>query len=657
MKLSETQKKRIGIYSFFDKDGIVDGYVEYFLRDFYNNVDELVIVSNGRLRASERDKLAYFTTRVIERVNEGFDIWGYKAGMDYVGWERLCEFDEVILANNTMLGPIYPLSDMFESMAGKDLDFWGITRHYAFDFDPYGYTEYGYVPEHIQSYFMVFRKSMVSSYDFQDYWNDLPMLATYEEAVGYHETCFTKRFADKGFLWDTYVDTEDMKTLNPFPLMVYPKELIRDKKCPIFKRRTFFQPYDWVLENSVGQAASDLMKYLEEETDYPVDLIWDNLLRTCHQEDLVRNMGLTFPLSSLYSSSDCEAEIKKNRVALVMHLYYEDLLAESFSYACAMPETTDVYITTNSDEKKTLIEDYFKKGKFHHLEVRVIANRGRDVSSILVGVKDVIMNYDIACFVHDKKTSQVKPGSVGEGFSYKLFQNTLYNKTFVANVIDTFIKNPRLGILSPPMPVHADYFSLVGNEWGPNYRITRRLAKELGLKVPMDPNKIAIAPYGTFFWFRPEAMKLLYAKDWQYEDFPPEPNKTDGTILHACERIYSLSVQAAGYYPGILLSDHMASLEYTALNYYVREYNKVISNRNGVGKFLLMRDGLFDTNCTGNMTWQEEKRELLLELEKLEHKVKLLERSRKRKPENSKNDRKPEGRAEELFKRIIKRLQ
>ena len=49
--------KRIAIYSFFDKQGIVDGYVEYFLDDFVNNVNDMIIVSNGQLEQSQRAKL------------------------------------------------------------------------------------------------------------------------------------------------------------------------------------------------------------------------------------------------------------------------------------------------------------------------------------------------------------------------------------------------------------------------------------------------------------------------------------------------------------------------------------------------------------------------------------------------------------------------
>ncbi len=38
--------------------------------------------------------------------------------------EKLVKFDEMIMMNFTIMGPVYPLNEMFECMDAKDLDFW-----------------------------------------------------------------------------------------------------------------------------------------------------------------------------------------------------------------------------------------------------------------------------------------------------------------------------------------------------------------------------------------------------------------------------------------------------------------------------------------------------------------------------------------------------
>ena len=38
---------------------------------------------------------------------------------------------------------------------------------------------------------------------------------------------------------------------------------------------------------------------------------------------------------------------------------------------------------------------------------------------------------------------------------------------------------------------------------GCNFEKSREVADKLGITIPMSEDKEALAPYGTFFWFRP----------------------------------------------------------------------------------------------------------------------------------------------------------
>jgi rhamnosyltransferase len=201
------------------------------------------------------------------------------------------------------------------------------------------------------------------------------------------------------------------------------------------------------------------------------------------------------------------------------------------------------------------------------------------------------MNYDYVCFVHDKKVGQLDWGIKGDSFSYQCFENLLKNSIFVENVVDVFEKNPRLGLLSPPPPGFADYYFTFGFAWGGNYPVTKKLADELNLNVPISQDKEPIAPLGTMFWFRPQALKILFDRDWDYSDFPKEPNAKDGTLLHAIERIYPFVTQQAGYYPAWILVDTFAKLEVTNLNFMLGELNKKLFQIYGFNT----HHGLIDT--------------------------------------------------------------
>ena len=571
--------KRLGIYFFYDKQGIVDRFVPYFLDDLCKNLTKLIIICNGKLNDEGKEILSKYG-EVIVRENKGFDVWAYKTALQHVGWEELETYEEVVMLNSTIMGPMYSLSETFTKMNDKDLDFWGLTKYFKYDGDPFGCIEYGYIPDHIQSHFIVCRNSLVKSKDFHDYWDHMPMIHNYSEAIGKHEAIFTKHFADMGYKWDVSVNVDELRNYSGYPLMMCPTKLIKEYRCPIFKRRSFFHDKDDYLRNTTGESVTELYNYIKNETDYNEDFIWEAILRDYHQSDIVKNMNLTYIMPSKVKYQNTF----KSKIALLIHLYFPDLLEENKHYIESMPKDADIYITTNTQEKKQAIEKAYKDLQYNHLEVRIIENRGRDVSSLLVGVKDVIMNYDLVCFAHDKKTAQVKPGTSGASFAYKCFENTLSNNNYVENIISTFEQNPRLGLLTPPEPNHDAFFPTCGFEWGPNFDNTKKLADELGLTVPMSAYKSPVAPLGTMFWFRPKAMQPLYAKDWEYNDFPPEPNGIDGSLLHAIERIYPFIVQQAGYYPAVAMTEEFAAIEYQNLHHYVQGYNRVMVG-NGVGPY------------------------------------------------------------------------
>ena len=574
MILKRDEAKRLLIYFFYDANGIVDDYIPYMLDDLKKNVTDIQVVVNGKINDEGIEKFKRYTDKVLIRENKGFDVWAYKEAMESLGWEKVDSYDELILMNFTVMGPLYPFSEMFDTMDAKDIDFWGITQFYEIDEDPFGTMPDGIIPDHIQSHFIAVRKSLIQTEDFHKYWDEMPMITGYIDSVSRHEARFTKYFEKLGYSWDVYTDASDYIGLSHQPVVAMAYKMVAEKRCPIFKRRSFMQDYNVVLNESCGQEAFMLYDFIDKHTDYDVNLIWDNLLRVENQADLKKNFQWNYILS--HTTSKCPGIAAGKRIALVIHIHFIDLVDECRDYAMAMPENTDIYVTTNTEEKKQAIIEAFSKVKCNKLDVRLVGNKGRDVGPFLVEFKDYLDDYDYVCHVHDKKAGQTKPGTVGLSFAYKCFENVLKSREFVENVIATFEENPRAGILAPPPPNHADYFITLGLEWGANYGNTVELAKKLGINVSIKEDKEPIAPLGSFFWARAKALKPLFDKGWKYDDFPEEPIPDDGTILHAIERIYPFSAQSAGYYPGWIMCEDGAAMEITNLNHMVKELNKII---------------------------------------------------------------------------------
>ena len=382
------------------------------------------------------------------------------------------------------------------------------------------------------------------------------MIESYTDSVQRYESVFTKQFADKGYQWDVYVNTDDLKEFTDYPLIVCPTRLLRDKKCPLFKRRSFMHDFEAYLNDTAGEPVRELYAYLRDHTDYPLELIWKNMIRTMHPYDFTRNLGLTRLIPERVQDEARAAAVRKNRrIALCMHLYFMDMLPQSCAFAANMPPETDVFISTNTPEKKQQIEEAFRTLPLHAVTVKVVENRGRDVAAFLCDLAPQIREYDYACFMHDKKAIQTKPGSVGASFGYVCNENICKNADYVLNVLTEFEKDPYLGLLCPPFPTHGVYFmNMCSNGWGPNFDNTKALMKKLGIDRPISGEKMPIAPFGSVFWFRVKALAPLFDHGWKHEDFPPEPLPQDGTISHAIERIYPFVAQGAGYYPAQAMS-------------------------------------------------------------------------------------------------------
>ena len=153
--------KRLCIFCFFDREGIVDKSVEYLLDELRGNSDRLLIVVNGGILADSKKILETYSKDVVVRENVGYDAGAYKFAMfKYLKIEEIRQYDELILCNDTFIGPFVPFKDIFDTMEKRKCDWWAING-----------VDWKFLPD-IQSYFWVFNKSIIDDDSFFNYWND-----------------------------------------------------------------------------------------------------------------------------------------------------------------------------------------------------------------------------------------------------------------------------------------------------------------------------------------------------------------------------------------------------------------------------------------------------------------------------------------------------
>ncbi len=232
--------------------------------------NELCAVINGKLTQDGYKKLSKYCKHILIRQNSGLDATAYKYGIEYYGYKKLALFDELILFNFTCFAPIFDLKPMFKKIKKKKCDWWGL--YICTMNEPY------IKGEHLPSFFVAYRKTLLKSPYFKKYWDTLKEIKTYNDSVLYHEQRQTPFFDAAGFKRDVAFDLKkyDINATKDYWPLSKADLLLKNEHFPFLKRRNFY------IEN--GQTNTALIKniidFLKYETKYNIHLIEENILRT-----------------------------------------------------------------------------------------------------------------------------------------------------------------------------------------------------------------------------------------------------------------------------------------------------------------------------------------------------------------------------------------
>ena len=124
--------------------------------------------------------------------------------------------------------------------------------------------------------------------------------------------------------------------------------------------------------------------------------------------------------------------------------------------------------------------------------------------------------------------------------------------------------SPDIGLVIPPV-IHVG-FGTLGHSWFNNRAGFAELAEALDLDIPLD-RFTPVTAYGTMYWFRPKALRKMFAHDWRWDAYNPEPRHIDGGLAHVQERLIGPVVQDAGYRTMTVMTPRNAGRNYARLEY------------------------------------------------------------------------------------------
>ncbi len=249
-------EKMLVIFSHYDKYDEIDDYVVYYLTELKKiGCDILFISTSENLIKSEIDKISCLCCQVIVKQNIGYDFGAWRTGIEIM-LNKLEQYDQLILCNDSVYAPLFDLNEMFKQM-DKKFDFWGITDNYQHK-------------HHIQSYFMVFSKKVFSEKYFLDFWKNIKVFKYKENIVRNYEIGLTKLLRNKKHKYGVYCPSQlkDKKNSTHY----YWKKLILEQRAPIIK-------IELLRDNPIKADISDWEDVLLINTDFNVNMIKNHIKR------------------------------------------------------------------------------------------------------------------------------------------------------------------------------------------------------------------------------------------------------------------------------------------------------------------------------------------------------------------------------------------
>ncbi|MGT2887480.1 rhamnan synthesis F family protein [Streptococcus didelphis] len=506
--------KRLLLYVHFNKYDKVSPQVLYQLSEMRPLFSKVLFISNSEVSEDNRRYLlqSQLVDDLIQRQNSGFDFAAWRDGMAHIGFQKLSDYDAVTIMNDTCFGPLWDLKKYFLQFEGDDaVDFWGLTNNQKTkEFE-----------EHIQSYFISFKKHVVASQVFLNFWKNVVEYKNVQDVIKNYETQITTTLREANFNYKVIFDTinEDTSNMLHPDFSYYNPTAILKHKVPFIKVKTI---------SANQHIAPYLLEYIKKQTSYPVNLIVN------HMSD-IDLPDLPYLLSQKYISQLPDSVIKstnKKKIAVHLHVFYVDLLEEFLASFSSFSFNYDLFITTDTLQKQSEIQTILNKNIISATIVTT-GNWGRDIIPMLK-LRNYLSEYDYVGHFHTKKSKEADFWA-GESWRNELIDMLIKP----ANDIIKQLEDDSVGIVIADIPTFFRFNRIVTplNEHTIAPKMNE-LWQQMNLSKTIDFTEFDtfVMSYGTFVWFKYEALKPLFNLALEEKDIPKEP-LPQNSILHAIERL------------------------------------------------------------------------------------------------------------------------
>jgi lipopolysaccharide biosynthesis protein len=271
-------RRTLVLFAHFDPQGVVDPYVVYYLKALHGLGATIVFVSGSPSLTPEsvapiRSLCAGIYTR--RTLSLDFGSWHLAwCIFRHRGWS-LDQFDRLVIANDSVYGPVFPIEEMWSSFHGADM---------------YGAIESTVQKPHLQSFFVVWDLNARTRRFLNDFWNDFQYVVDKLLLIRRYEVDLSTRARRAGLSIKPFVSVDTVKaTYGRSPehprasvfsnaralnnTIYFWDGLIEHLRFPFVK--TSLPRHNTPWQDSVAQ----LREFIEQHTSYPYGLIQSNVDR------------------------------------------------------------------------------------------------------------------------------------------------------------------------------------------------------------------------------------------------------------------------------------------------------------------------------------------------------------------------------------------
>ena len=219
------------IFVHFDALGELGEDVIFYLESLRQRSD-IFFVSSSLALGSNKKALAHLKRLahvIIVRTNSGYDFGSWSHVIQELGPRIFDNYEHLLLCNDSVIGPIHDLGPILDSFIMSKSDFGGLTASTA--------------PRwHLQSYFVMYKRSIFSDPLFKYMWSKIREHPTKAQLINAYEIAFSSFLMQLGYNPYVHFDTHTNSNNNThlkwkeliddgFPFVK--KELIRDNPLSV----------------------------------------------------------------------------------------------------------------------------------------------------------------------------------------------------------------------------------------------------------------------------------------------------------------------------------------------------------------------------------------------------------------------------------------